>query len=232
MRRQGVDFSIYGRALLLLAKHPTIIALPLLAAVTDMLVTYVGSVATDPLGGLGNSLFAMIVQIIYFFAFGIAIIQANNVARGYHTKFDDAWEEGKHKMGAILITAIGFQLIVSLGGYVAQLLPIGPLAIVLKILAYYFLIFSSPAAAIGGLPGSIAIQRSIEVVRANPVPSIVLTIAFAVLWVGVPRLVAIYASSFSVFGFYLTLAIARAVSLALLAFPFATTYDDINFKRW
>ena len=231
--RRGVDLSIYGRALPYLFRNPSILAMPLLAAVLDMLFSYVGGVATDPLGGLGSGIFGMIVQIVYLFAFGVAIIQANNIARGYKTKFDDAWEEARRKAGGIFLAAIGFQFIVWVAAYAGSIIPIPFLGLVLQLLAYFFLILVIPAAAIGGLPGGLALSGSIRAVRANPVPCLILAIVFVLLWIGIPELVTIYVGGkFGFFGYALILAISRAIVLSYMSFPFATTYDDIAFKLW
>ncbi len=233
-RRSAVNFSIYGRALPYLVRNPSILAMPLLAAVIDMLVSYTGQVTTDPFGGLGNGIFGMIVQIVYLFAFGVAIIQANNIARGYKTKFDDAWVEARRKAGGILIAAIGFQFIVWVAAYAGSLLSVVPfLQIGLQLIAYFFLILTIPAAAIGGLPGGLALSGSIRAVRGNPWPCLVLAVVFVVLWIGLPLLIDVYvATRFGFLGYQLITALARAIVLAYMAFPFATTYDDIAFKLW
>jgi hypothetical protein len=231
-RRQGVDYSIYGRALLLLAKNPSIIALPMLAAVLDVLFSYLGGLMTDPLGGLGIGIFSFISQMFYLFAFGGAIIQANNIARGYKSNFDDAWEETRRKAGGLLLAAVGFIFISNLGPYIAQIVPIPYLGLLLEIVAYFFLIFAIPAAAIGGLPGTFAISGSVTTVRNNPVPAVVLAIAFLIVFLGLPQIAIALASGLSPFLYHLALAFASAVGYAYLAFPFATTYDDIAFKRY
>ena len=56
--------------------------MPLLAAVIDLLVSQGRPFFTDAVGGPGRLHFGMIVQIIYLFAFGVAVIQANNIWRG------------------------------------------------------------------------------------------------------------------------------------------------------
>lgn len=233
-RRGSVDFSIYARALPYFFRNPSILAMPLLAAVLDMLLSYTGQVTTDPLGGLGNGIFGMIIQIVYLFAFGVAIVQANNIARGYKSRFDDAWEESRRKAGGIFIAAIGFQFIVWVAAYAGQLLSIIPgLQIALQLIAYFFLILTIPAAAIGGLPGGLALSGSIRAVRANPLPCLVLAIVFVALWIGVPLLIEVFVGArFGFLGYELIMALARAIVLAIMAFPFATTYDDIAFKLW
>lgn len=231
--RRGIDFTIYGRAVPYLLRNPSILAMPLLAALVDMLLSYTGGVATDPLGGLGAGLFQMISQIIYLFAFGVAIIQANNIARGFNRKFDAAWEEGRRKAGSILMAAIGFQFIVYVAAYAGSLLGNELLSYGLQLVAYFFLILVIPAAAIGGLPGGMALSGSIRAVRSHIPACLVLAIVWVVLWLGVPFLATVYVGAhFGVIGYYLIVAVARAIVLAYMAFPFATTYDDIAFKLW
>jgi hypothetical protein len=228
-----VDFSIYGRALLYLGRNPSILAMPLLAAVIDMAVQFGGGYFTDAVGGLGGGIFAMIVQIIYLFAFGVATIQANSIARGYKTNFDDAWEEGRRKAGGILLAAIGFQFITQVAAYIGQILNLGLIVILLTLAAYFFLIYTIPAASIGGLPGGLALSGSIRAVRANVLASVVLAIAFVALFVYLPNFaVAYFGPNLGVIGSELVLAGLRALMLAYLAFPFASTYDDIAFKLY
>ncbi len=207
--------------------------MPLLAAVIDMAVQYGQGFFTDAVGGLGNGLFAMIVQIVYLFAFGIATIQANNIARGYKATFDDAWEEGRRKAGGILLAAVGFQFMTQVAAYIGSILGLGFIAIVLQLAAYFFLIYTIPAAAIGGLPGGLALSGSIRAVRENPIASIILAVVFVALFVYLPQFIVINLSAnLGMIGSALALAGMRALALAYLAFPFASTYDDIAFKLY
>jgi hypothetical protein len=234
MRRgPRVNVGVYGRALVHLFSNPTVLVVPLVASVIDMLVSYWSGVVTDPLGGYGNSIFQMIVQIIYLFAFGAAIVQANNIDRGHRGGFDEAWEETRRKTGGILLAAIGFQFVVYVAQYAGSLVGNGALQLVLQLIAYLFLIYTIPAAAIGGLPGGLALSGSIRAVRGNFLPSIILAIVFVVLWVVVPsRVLFPLVANLSPVVQLLSLALYRAIVLAYLAFPFAVTYDDISFKRW
>lgn len=231
-RRQGVDFSIYGRAPLLLVRNPSIIALPLLGGVVSVLLSYVGGLMTDALGGLGASIFSFIAQVFYLFTFGGAIIQANNIARGHKTNFDDAWEETKRKAGGIVLASIGFIFVGQVGAYIAQILSIPFLGLILQIVAYFFLIFTIPAAAIGGLPGGLAISGSIRAVRSHPLAAGVLAIVFLLVFIGLPQVAIMLVNGYGPFLYQISLALATAIGFAYLAFPFATTYDDIAFKNW
>ncbi|MDE2483165.1 MAG: hypothetical protein KGN02_13390 [bacterium] len=227
---QRLDLGIYARAFAYLATHPSILALPLLAAVVDVLFSHWSGMVTDPLGGLGNGIFQMIVQIVYLFAFGVAVIQANNVARGYKSGFDDAWEEGRRKASGIILAAIGFQFLAFAAAYIGSIAG-GIVSIVLQLVAYFFLILTIPAAAIGGLPGSLAISGSFRAVRDNVVPCIVLAVVFVIGWILVPQWFTVFVGAhLGLFGYEISLALVRAIVLAYLAFPFAVTYDSIAFR--
>jgi len=233
MRRGGpsVNLAIYGQAFVYLVRNPSILALPLLAAIIDMFVTYWSSLFTDPLGGGGGSLFGFVVQIIYLFAFGGAVIQANNIARGYRAGFDEAWEETRRKAGGILLAAIGFQFVVFAAAFIGGLLGSGILQLGLQLIAYFFLILTIPAAAIGGLPGGLALSGSIRAVRANLPACVILAVVFVALWVYVPNYVLVPAlAPYGVIASYIGVAVLRAIVLAYMAFPFAVTYDETAFR--
>ncbi|MEO6835290.1 MAG: hypothetical protein ABI231_05215, partial [Candidatus Tumulicola sp.] len=76
-----LDLGMYVRAIPLLVRHLSILAVPLLAAVVDVLVQQITPFFTDPLGGAGAGLFGMLVQLVYLWAFGVAIVQASNIWR-------------------------------------------------------------------------------------------------------------------------------------------------------
>jgi hypothetical protein len=224
MRRgqPNINVAIYGKALVHLVRHPSILLVPLLAAVVDALVTYWQNIFTDPLGGMGTSIIQWLLQIIYMFAFGAAIVQANNIVRGYRGGFDASWEETRGKAVGILIAAIGFQFILWAAAFVGGLFgSAGQLA--LQIVAAFFLILTIPAAAIGGLPGQFALGGSIRAVRANWLACIPLAIVFVALWYFFTAFVSNEAAAY--FGPFV-----RAVVLAYLAFPFAVTYDETAFR--
>jgi hypothetical protein len=231
-RAPGINLSIYGRGVLHLVRHPSVFAMPLLAALIDMLVSYTSGVVTDPLGGFGIGIFQMIVQVLYLFAFGVAVIQASAIERGRRATFDDAWEEARPKAGGIILAAIGFQFVVWVAAYAGSFLG-GYAQLALQVLAYIFLIFTIPAAAIGGLPGSLAISGSIRAVRANAPAAIVLALVFVVLWIGVPYAInAFVAPHLGFIAYELSIALARAIVLGYLAFPFASAYDEIAFRGY
>jgi hypothetical protein len=235
MRRRGlgIDLAMYAQAIPLLLRHPSVFVMPLLAAVVDLLLAQLSPLFTDPLGGGGNFIFAIVTQLVYGFCFGVAVIGANGVWRRQRATFDEAWEEGRVKAGGILIAAIGFYFLFFVAGYPGQLLGIAILQIVLQLVVAFFLIYTIPAAAIGGMPGNLAIGASFRAVRAQPLGTAILAIVFVLLWIGLPQLIAHWLpASLGVIGFELVLAVVRAIVLAYLAFPFAKQYDDIAFTGY
>jgi hypothetical protein len=227
--RTHVDLTIYFKAFGLLARHPSIFVLPLLAAAVELLMTQLSYLFTDPLGGGGTGFFQMLVQLVYLWAFGVTIIQANAVWRGRRGAFDEAWEEGRAKFAGILFAAIGFQFVVWAASYIGSFA--GPLGLVLGALAAFLLIYTIPAASIGGIPGVLALSQSVRAVRAMPIASVILAAVFFAIWyvavpMGLPYLL-VHVSpaiwSFASAG-------ARAIALAYLAFPFSRQYDDVAFR--
>ncbi|HVA32931.1 MAG TPA: hypothetical protein VNG31_02210 [Candidatus Baltobacteraceae bacterium] len=227
----GIDLAMYVRALPLLARHPSVMVMPLLAAVIDVLVDQAMPLFTNPLGGAGGGLFQMLVQLVYLWCFGVAIIQASNIWRSRRGSFDEAWEEGRVKFGGILLAAIGFQFIVWAASYIGSF--VGAIGLLLGAVAAFFLIYTIPAAAIGGMPGSLAISASIRGVRAAVPASIVLAIVFFALWYfAVPVLLPYALVNLSPLVWKLVIAAARALVLGYLAFPFAKQYDDVAFRGY
>ncbi len=231
--QQRVDVAMYVQAIPLLLKHPSIFVLPLLAAVIDLLIGQISPFFTDALGGLGNFIFQILVQLVYGFCFGVAVIGASNAWRGRRAGFDDMWEEGRHKAGGILIATIGFYFLLFAAGYIASFLGSAVLQIGLQLVVAYFLIYTIPAAAIGGMPGNLAIGASFRAVRVSLLGTAILAIVFVLLWVELPNLlVDRFAMSLGVIGYQLVLAAVKAIVLAYLAFPFAKQYDDVAFTRY
>jgi hypothetical protein len=228
-----VDVAMYFQAVPMLVKHPSILACPLLAAVIAILVNAViAPFATNAVGGAGLGLFGMLVQLVYMWAFGIAIIQASNIWRGRRGSFDEAWEEGRAKFGGIVLAAIGFQFLVWVAGYIGAIF--GSLGAVMSPLltavAAFFLIYAIPAAAIGGMPGSLAISASVRAVRANVLGSVILAVVFVLLWYVGPYYLQYFTGNLPSLYFSLVTAVIEAIVLAYLAFPFAKQYDDVAFR--
>jgi hypothetical protein len=234
VRKLGsVDIAMYFRAFPMLFRHLSILAVPLLAAVIDVLFDRLQTLFTDPLGGGGAGIFAMLSQLVYLWAFGVAIVQASNVWRGRRGSFDDAWEEARSKFGGIVLAAIGFQFVVWAASYVGSFIS-DILGLALGAIAAFFLIYTIPAAAIGGMPGSLALAASFRAVRESVLGSIVLAVVFFVVYyIAVPYALPFALVHVSPLAGQLVMALVRALALGYLAFPFAKQYDDVAFsRRW
>ncbi len=235
MRRRalGIDLAMYAQAVPLLVRHPSIFVMPLLAAVVDLLIGQIAPFFTDAVGGAGGFLFQIVTQLVYGFCFGVAAIGANNVWRGRRATFDEAWEEGRHKAGGILIATIGFYFLIWVAGYIGEFTGSQIIQIVLELVVAFFLIYTIPAAAIGGMPGNFAIGASFRAVRANLLAAALLAIVFVALWIWLPLFVSGFIPArFGTTAYSLVLAALKAIVLAYLAFPFAKGYDDVAFRGY
>lgn len=225
----NLDLAMYVRSIPALVTHPSILACPLLAAVMSILINAaVAPFLTNAVGGVGAGLFGILVQLIYLWAFGIAIIQASHIWRSRRGSFDEAWEEGRTKFGGILLAAIGFQFVVWAASYIGSFF--GGFGVILGVVAAFFLIYTMPAAAIGGMPGSLAISASIRAVRANVLGSVVLALVFVGLWIFLPYYLQYLIGTLPSLYYSLVSAVIEAVILAYMAFPFAKQYDDVAFR--
>ena len=248
MKRSGpaVDLSAYGQAVPRLLTHPSIFIAPLIGAAIAMLFDVLGQMMTDPIGGLGFDIYGLFSNLALLFAFAIAIVQASHLWRGRRASFADAWQEARAKGRGILFAAFGVIFVILAANYVdgdflgflGQYGFGGSLAShIVELVAAFFIIYTMPAAAIGGLPGGAAISGSIRGVKINPIAALVLTIVTLLLWLELPRYVLIWVAPY--IGIDPSSLIANAVPhlvealvVAYLAFPFAKLYDDIAFRAF
>lgn len=175
--RERLDFTVYVRALGVLARNPTVIVLPLLAGVIGVLV---GQLSDLGGGGLLASLTTFLLLLIQLFALGVAIIIGDMGWRRGSASFDDAWQDARNKGRDILFAAFGFTFVLSIAQMAGQLLG-GTIGLILLALAAYALVYTIAAASIGGIPGGAAISVSIERVRGAPMTAAVLTVVSLVL---------------------------------------------------
>ena len=108
------------------------------------------------------------------------------------------------------------------------------------VLVVVFLIWTIPAAAIGGVPGGAAIQASIDRVRGAPLPAVIAAIvSVLLLWIGVPILSA-YLSAWipplreSLIANLLAGALLQGIAVSYVALVLSKTYADAAFgtRRW
>jgi hypothetical protein len=235
----GIDLTVYPRALLLLARNPSIIVVPLLMAVIGVLMSRVLTPGGSGLAGITSGLGGLIVLLLEFFGLGAACLIADDAWRHGQASFDRGWSEARIRGGEILTAAIGFSLILAVAQYVGVLFG-SVLSLLLMALAAYFLIWTVPAAAVGGIPGGAAIQVSIDRVRANPfsaglTTAVVIVLAFIVapwLTVEIGAWIFPYVAGTPVV-LSLIGALIQAIAFGYLALILTKTYTDAAFtRRW
>ncbi len=226
-----LDLGIYLRAIPLLAQHPSILALPILGAVGTLLIDQLARLTTDPLGGAGLGLWQYLEQLLVGFCFAGAILGASNVLRKRAGGFDAVWIELRAKTGAVLLAVMGFLFITYAAQYIGSMLFAG-LGLPLELATMLFLIYTIPAAIIGGYPAQLALSASIHAVRKNLLAAIILAAVFVVTYVWIPPIIFAWLvgvlpipSALYAFG----PALISAIALAYLAFPFAAIYDDVSY---
>jgi len=238
---RGFDLSIYGRAFVLLVKFPQVMAWPLLAGIFQYLI-----LSAIPGGGGGTfdtlsaGLYGILGQLVSGFGFALALIAADSVWRYGRAPLHDTWETGTRKIGDLFWAALGFSFVVSLAGIVGGFL--GPIAILLVLLAFFFFVYTIPAAAIGGVPGGAALNTSLERARDNPGPTLPVAILYYAILTWAPQAVVLALGPLlltsdifmnPVVG-SLVVVIVTTILRGYLAFVMSKTYTDLAFgrRRW
>lgn len=239
--RRGVDLGVYAAALPLLLKNPTLIVVPLLTLVAGVLLRQViAPFGGGSVGSLTVGLAQFVVALLGMYGLGSACILADDAWRRGRGSFESSWTQTQTKSGEILYGAIGVALLVSVGQYVGAVFS-GTIGIIVMALAVFFLIWTIPAAAIGGVPGAAAIQISIERVRSAPLAAGIATavtlllVFFAAPYLALEVAQAAGPTAFaSPIAFDLIIEVFRAIFIAYVALILSKTYSDASFRpaRW
>jgi len=176
----GLDLSIYLQGLVNLARNPVVIVPPLLMSVICAAIGMMGGAGSDPLGSATAGIVSLIETLLRFYGLGVAIIIGDQTWRRSRASFEDGWAEGRRKTGDILLATIGLTFCIFIASLTGTFL--GPLTYLVLAAVVFFLIYTIPAAAIGGVPGGAALQTSIDAVRSAPVPALVLAVVSLVLF--------------------------------------------------
>ena len=230
---------VYAKAVPLLALNPSIIVVPLLMAVIGVLFMLVMVPYGSGVGGLTGQLASFIVILLKLFGLGAACIIADDAWRHGRASFENGWAEARRRGGDILFAALGFTLLLSVAQYAGSL--IGPLALALTVLVVVFLVWTIPAAAVGGVPGGAAIQASVDRVRDAPLAAAVAAIvSFALLAIGEPMLSSYLGgllfplTAGSIIPVLLLSALLQGITAGYIALILTKTYTDAAFgtRRW
>ena len=236
---RGLDLLMYLRAFGVLARNPSILVVPLLMGIVGVFIGQIGGGTAGGgfLGSLTGGIMSLLVLLLQLFAFGTACIIADAAWRRGRASFDAGWDEARRKGGEIFTASLGFTFVLYAASFAGSL--VGPLAPALLAAAVYFLIYTVPAAAIGGIPGGAALQISIERARYNPLPTIIVTIVSIVAFLYLNVLLApLFSLLFTSLSFVsLTLisalfgAVVQALAVAYIALVVTKTYADVSFGR-
>jgi hypothetical protein len=178
-----LDFAPYLRGFAVLARNPALVLPPLVAAVVAVFVSRMGGSGVgegNPVGMVSGSLTSLLVTLLESFAWACSIVLADAAwRRGGTAPFEASISEARRRGGDILFAAIGYSFVLSLAALVGGIVPI--VGFVLVAVAVFFFIWTIPAAAIGGIPGGASLNRSLELARANPVPTAIFAVVYFVL---------------------------------------------------
>lgn len=223
---------MYLQAIPLLLRNPALLLAPLFTGVLGVLVQEFGGPGAggDILGSLTGSILQLLIFLFNCFGLGISVIIADRAWRSGKSSFEEGWEEGRRKAGDIFLAALGLNFIVyiaaQIGGFISAYL-----GIALFLLAFFFLIYTIPAAAIGGVPGFMALNTSIERVRENYPVAIALAVCFIILYWGIgTELVGVYTAGLGTWSFLIGAAV-RAIVLGYFALVLARGYTGVAFVR-
>ncbi len=226
-----IDLLFYLTALPLYARNLGVLAFPLAAALIGLGLQYASGPLFAPVAGAGDPIIQFIINVIYGFAFGIAIVFADDAWRHGRANFASAWNEGRRKAGNILIGVIGFLFLT----YIAQAIGgIGGvyLSEALGALAVWAFIYAVPAAAMGGVPGGGAFSVSLQAARRNPIATAILTIVslavFYYVGLVLPERIAPYLGA----GYDVARVLLSAFAAGYVALILARQYSDVAFRPY
>ncbi len=235
---RSVDLGAYFRAIPLYLRNPQIALAPFVTALVGMLLLMVLSPGSGSFGPLGGGLGSLIVSLLDGFGLGVAVIVADGAWRYGRSSFERGWDEGRRKLGEILLASLGYNFVLWIANYLGGLLgQFG--AIALELVAAYFFVYAIPAAAIGGIPGGAALSVSLERVQRSYLNTLLLVVVYGIVYAALPELWALFAAQFvqnvtfvsPAVAAQLLLVIAKAICAGYVALVMAKAYSNVAFGR-
>ncbi len=214
-----VELLVYLRAFPLLVMNPIVLLAPLLAAILDQVL-----IAT-----FRTPFTSLIIFLLDTFALAVSIIVADMVWRRGKASFDEAWDDARRKAGDILLAGIGLNFVLFVAKYAGDI--VSPYAgYIGMLIALVFLIYTVPAAAISGVPGSLALQKSIDLVKPSPINAVILTVvALGIYFFVGGYLPAAYLDGFGTVTLVLEAA-CKALALGYVSFIMAQRFATQNLS--
>jgi hypothetical protein len=233
MRRSGQTpgWKFYFEAVPLYARNLGVIFFPLVAAAIGVGLTYVEGPLLNPIGGAGGGLIGFIMQVVYGFAFGVAVIFADDAWRHGRANLRAAWETARRKAGDILLAVIGFLFLTFVAGMIGGVLgPFGSLA--LTVVTVWAFIYAIPAAAIGGMPAGAVFSASLQAARRHPIATAVLAVVSYGVWIGLTQYALAAVGAYLGAGYDVAQLLLTAVALGYIALIVTRQYADFAFRFW
>jgi len=228
---RGLDLSMYIRALPLYARNLGVLFPPLVAALIAIGLSYFSGWFFAALGGGGAGIINLLVNIMYAFAFGVSVIFADDAWRHGRASLSSAWDNARQKAGNILLAIIGFFFLVWFAHLIGGMSGSAYVALAIGALAIWAFIYTIPAAAIGGIPGSAGLSASLQAARRHPLATTILVIVSLLVWWAL----SIYATDYLPFndiGNEIAAALLRAIALGYIALVVARQYSDLAFRAY
>ncbi len=235
MRRlpERIDPSIYVRAFPVLGRNLGICAAPLVAAIVAAILTWANGPLFDPVGGALNFITGIISALVEGFAFGVALIFADDAWRHGRGNLRSAWESARRRAGDILIASIGFFFLITVARMIGGFIPVPYFGEALGAAAVWAFIYTLPAAAIGGTPGGAALNTSLQTSKRHPFATSLLVIVCLVVWFGLTGYaMAAIAPYLSFLAVLATQILFTSIALGYIATIVARQYSDYAFRPY
>jgi hypothetical protein len=226
--RERVELLAYVRAIPLLVLNPILLLAPLLVSILDQVLSEAFPNSAD--GIVGGGFASFLIFLLDTFGLAIAVLAADMIWRRGKTSFDEAWDEAKRKAGDILLAAIGLNFIIFVARYAGD--TISPIAgVAFMIAAMVCMVYTIPAAALSGVPGSAALQKSLDIVRAAPINAIILSViailAYFFIGIYVPYRFFIGLGTITL----VVAALFKSIALSYIAMIMAERYNALGFSN-
>ncbi len=229
------DLGLYAATLPLFARNLGVALAPLAGAAIGVGLQYLEGPLFDPVGGALNPIMQLVINIVYGFAFAIAVIFADDAWRHGRGHIGPAWQKARERALSIVVAAVGFLFLIYVAQMIGGFLPIPFLSIVLELLAVWAFIYAIPAAAIGGIPAGAAFSASLQMAKRQPLATAILVAVSLLIWYALTgyalgALIAIPAMSVAALDVMQILLFA--IALGLIAVLCAKQYADLAFRPY
>ncbi|MFN2448465.1 MAG: hypothetical protein ABR508_01555 [Candidatus Baltobacteraceae bacterium] len=231
--RERLDLLSYVRAVPVLGRNMGVVAAPLAGMLIVIALAWLNHPLFDQVGGAGDPITGLLANLAQGFAFGIAVIFADDAWRHGRGHLSSSWDGARSRAANILIASLGFFFLLYVAGMIGAILPVPYLALALQAIAVWAFIYAIPAAAIGGIPGGAVFSQSLQTARRNPVATALLVIVCAIVYIGLTGYaLAALAGSMNWAARDAAQLVLGALALGYIAVVIAKQYADFAFRPY